>query len=87
MKIKEGFVIREIAGQNVVIAVGAASKVFNGIIKLNDTGKIIWTKLAEGATKEETVEAILSEYEIDRATVEADYDKFVNTLVGAGIVE
>jgi hypothetical protein len=87
MKIKEGFVAREIAGQSVVIAVGAASKIFNGIIKLNETGKVIWTKLSEGVSKEETVDAILAEYEIDRATVEADYDNFVNTLVKAGIIE
>ena len=87
MKIKNGFVVRDIAGQSVVIAVGEASKIFNGIIKLNETGKIIWTKLSEGVSKEETVDAILAEYEIDRATVEADYDNFVNTLAKAGIIE
>ena len=87
MKIKEGFVVREIAGQSVVIAVGNASKVFNGIIKLNETGKMIWTSLSEGKDKEATVEAILAEYDVDRETVEADYDKFVNTLLGAGILE
>ena len=87
MKIKSGFVVREIAGQSVVIAVGSASKIFNGIIKLNETGKVIWTKLAEGADKEATVDAILSEYEVDRETVEKDYDNFVNTLKGAGILE
>ena len=87
MKIKEGFVAREIAGQNVVIAVGAASKIFNGIIKLNETGKIIWTKLSAGESKEMTVAAILEEYDIDRATVEADYDNFVGTLAKAGIIE
>ena len=87
MKIKEGFVVREISGQSVVISVGAASKIFNGIIKLNETGKIIWTKLSEGASKEDTVSAILSEYDVDRETVEKDYDNFVNTLLGAGIIE
>ena len=87
MKIKEGFVVRDIAGQSVVIAVGAASKIFNGIIKLNETGKIIWIKLSEGANKEDTVTAILAEYDVDRETVEKDYDNFVNTLLGAGIIE
>lgn len=87
MKIKEGFVVRDIAGQSVVIAVGAASKIFNGIIKLNETGKLIWTKLSEGANKEDTVTAILAEYDVDRETVEKDYDNFVNTLLGAGIIE
>ena len=87
MKIKEGFVAREIAGQSVVIAVGSASKIFNGIIKLNETGKIIWEKISEGVSKEATVDAILAEYDTDRATVESDYDNFVGTLIKAGIIE
>lgn len=87
MKIKEGFVAREIAGQSVVVALGEASKIFNGIIKLNETGRVIWDCLTEGKEKEETVEKILSEYEIDRQTVEQDYDRFIATLQGANILE
>ena len=87
MKIKNGFVVREIAGECVVVALGEASKIFNGIIKLNDTGRIIWNMLAEGSEKEEVVEAILSEYDVDRKTVEADFDRFVETLEGANILE
>ena len=41
MKIKNGFVAKEIAGQYVVVALGQASKIFNGIIKLNESGKFI----------------------------------------------
>ncbi len=87
MKIKEGFVAREIAGQSVVVALGEASKIFNGIIKLNETGRVIWDCLTEGKEKEETVEKILSEYEVDRQTVEQDYDRFIATLQGANILE
>ena len=39
MKIKEGYVLREVAGQAVVIAVGEASKTFHGMINLNETGR------------------------------------------------
>ena len=42
MKIKEGFVLRDVVGQAVVIAVGEASKKFHGMINLNSTGKVIW---------------------------------------------
>ena len=87
MKIKNGFVVREIAGECVVVTLGEASKVFNGIIKLNETGKIIWNMLTEGSDKETVVSAILQEYEVDRATVEADFDRFVATLEGANILE
>ena len=87
MKIKSGFVVRSIAGESVVVALGAASKTFNGIIKLNDTGRFIWDRLAMGCEAEELVEAILAEYDIDRATAEADVNTYIETLKGAGIIE
>ena len=87
MKIKNGLVVREIAGQSVVVALGEASKSFNGIIKLNETGRIIWDMLTKGAEKSDIVGAILADYEIDRATVENDVDVFVATLKENNILE
>ncbi len=52
MKIKNGFVLREIAGQAIVIAAGEASRDFHGMIKLNATGKLVWQGAAEGLTAE-----------------------------------
>ena len=88
MKIKYGFIVKELAGQYVVVALGQASKIFNGIIKLNDSAKFIWDKLAVGAEKEDVVNALLEEYEgVDRETAERDFDNFVNELKGANILE
>ena len=87
MKIKSGFIVKEIAGQYVVIALGAASKIFNGIIKLNDSGKFIWDKLAVDADKDDIVNALLEEYDVDRTVAEADVDKFIDELKGANILE
>ena len=87
MKVKEGFVIRKIGTQAVVVAVGSASKIFNGMVKLNETGALMWEKLTEGATKEELVEAILKEYEATEETVSGDVDRFLETLKKAGIIE
>ena len=88
MKIKSGFVAKEIAGQYVVVALGSASKIFNGIIKLNESAKFIWDKLSVGAEKNDIVDALLEEYEgVDRATAERDVDNFINELKGANILE
>lgn len=87
MKIKSGFVIREIAGQSVVVALGEASRSFNGIIKLNETGRVMWDILSQGAEKEDVISKILSEYDVDRKTVEKDVDSFVNTLKENNILE
>ena len=48
MKIKEGFILRQVAGTWVVLATGADTIDFNGMIKLNDTGAMLWNLLAEG---------------------------------------
>ena len=87
MKIKSGFIIREIAGEYVVVALGAASKIFNGMIKLNETGKFIWEKLALGWEKDAIIAAILLEYDAEKAQVEEDFDCFIKTLQGANILE
>lgn len=87
MKIKEGFVVREIAGQSIVVALGAATKTFNGMIKLNQTGRTIWDLISQGKEREEIIQYFLSEYDIDRASVEKDVDTFINTLQGANILE
>ena len=87
MKIKNGFVIREIAGQSVVVALGEASRSFNGIIKLNETGRVIWDKLTVGAEVSDIVDAILAEYEVDKNTVEKDVCAFISTLEENNILE
>ncbi len=87
MKIKEGFVLKEIAGQYVVIALGAASRVFNGIIKLNESGKFIWDLMTDDIEKDAIVSALLDEYDVTREIAEKDVDKFINELKGANILE
>ena len=87
MKIKKGFIVRKIGGQNVAVAVGEASKEFNGMIKLNETGKFLWDLLEKGALIDELVEKVLEEYEVDESTARADVEKFVENLKEVGALE
>ena len=87
MKIKAGFVVREIAGQSVVVALGEANRDFGGMIKLNASGRIIWDMLSVGTEIEDVVKKITEEYEIDSETAEKDVLNFINTLRGANILE
>ncbi|MBO7250002.1 MAG: PqqD family protein [Clostridia bacterium] len=87
MKIKAGFVLRELAGQSIVIALGEASKTFNGMIKLNDTGRVIWNMLSEGNEASAIVDKFVAEYDVDRETAERDVNTFIEALRGADILE
>lgn len=87
MKIKNGFILRQIADTYIVVAVGEEAKKANVMITLNETGGFLWEKLSEGATEEDLVKAILGEYEIDEATAKADVAAFVQKVKDNGLVE
>ena len=87
MKIKEGLILREVAGNYIVVAVGDAVKSFNGVINLNETGAFLWKKLAEGKEENQLVEALLEEYEVDKEIAVADVKKFLDKLTEAGLVK
>lgn len=87
MKVKEGFIVRQIAGQNVAIAVGETSKKFHGMIKLNDTGLFIWEKLQNDTTEAEIVSALVAEYDVTEDVAAADVHRIIEALKNAGIVE
>ncbi len=87
MKIKEGFILREVAGSYLVVAVGKAVKEFNGVVNLNETGAFLWKLLEKSSTEEEMVNALLEEYDVDRATAEADVKSFVDKLLEAKLAD
>ena len=86
MKIKEGFIVREVAGQVVVLPSGDDLDL-NMMITLNGTGKFLWEILQKGAEREELVSAILASYEVDEATAEAAVAGFVSELEKNGFLE
>ena len=87
MKIKKGFVVREIAGKSVVIALGEASKTFRGMIELNGTARIIWDMLSEGKEREDIIQAIVDQFEVEPEVAAADIDRFIEALAGANILD
>ena len=87
MKIKDGFLLREVAGNYVVIAVGEDAVNFNSIITVNEIGAYIWNKINEGKNEEAIADDIIGEYSIDRKTALKDIGEFANQLREAGIIE
>ncbi len=87
VKVREGFILKKMGTQAVVIAIGSASKIFNGMVKLNETGELMWEKLVEGTTREELLATVLETYEVDEETATKDVDNFIETLKKPGIIE
>lgn len=87
MRLKSGFVLREVAGQGVVIATGEASKTFHGMVKLNATGQRIWKAVEQGRTEEQIVEELIASFgDISREQAKADVDGFVRQMKDNGFL-
>ena len=89
MKIKREFILKKLNENteneiNVVIAVGAYAKNINGYIKLNETAVFLWNILISGATKQDLVNALIKEYEVDKTLAETDVDAFILKLTQIG---
>lgn len=87
MKIKEGYVLRQVAGLWVVLPLAEETVNFNGMIKLNDCGALIWKNLEHGCELEGLVDAVLSEYQVTREQAQADVAEFVEHLSKVGCLE
>lgn len=79
MKLKDGFILREVAGEYVVLPAGEDLNL-NMMITLNESGCFLWKKLEEGAQEEELVQAVLEQYDADPETVAEKVAAFVEKL-------
>ncbi len=83
MKLKSGFVLRQVGAHYFVVPVGAQTVDFNGMITLNETGAFLWRQLQEGASAEMLTEALLAEYDVTPATATADVLAFIDKIHNA----
>ena len=87
MRIKKDFVLRKVADVYVVVPVNSLTLDFNGIINLNETGAFLFKLLQSGADKQELVNKLLEEYEVETEKASADIDVFLEKVKDADILE
>ncbi|MBR1738319.1 MAG: PqqD family protein [Firmicutes bacterium] len=87
MKIKSGYLLREVAGSFVVVPVGEETLDFSGVITLNESGAQLWKKLEKGMSKEDVVKEMLAEYDAPEDVIKKDVDEFIEKLTGADLLE
>ena len=79
MKLKDGFILRTVAGETVVLPTAGVTN-FDMMITLNDTGKFLWERLAVGAEEAELVSALLAEYDVTEELATHSVAAFVARL-------
>ncbi len=87
MKIKEGFIIKNIGDHDIVVPVGERAIDLNGIMTLNKTARVLFEKLQEETSYQALVETMLDIYDISEEIVKKDIDKFIDTLKERNLLE
>ena len=87
MKIKDGFVLREVSGNHIVVAVGEGTKIFNGMIQLNETSAFLWKMLQEDVTQQDLVNGLVAEYKVEKSVAEIDVLEFIESLKEANLLK
>ena len=82
MKINGEFILREVAGDTILVPVGKTALRFNGIITLEPVGTMIWKGIEAGKTREEILAQILENFDVEPQVASADLDEFLQQLKG-----
>lgn len=80
MKAKGELILREIAGEQILIPVGETALRIKGMISLTESGALLWNRLQSECSEENLVDAIMNEYDIDRETALDDVQAFLSQL-------
>lgn len=87
MKVEKEFVLREIAGDYIIIPTGKTVLDFNGLITVNEVGASLWNMLQEEVSLDDLVRGILNEYDVEEETAREDIQEFLTSLETGGILE
>lgn len=77
---KPHYIMREIAGESILVSVGDGIVDFCGIVKLNASAKVIWNTLQNGATKADLIQALVDAFRIPEEQAKSDTEKSLELL-------
>ena len=87
MKIRSGYMLRQVMDVYVVLGIGSEAYNPNQIMSVNETGAFLWGLLEKGTEKQELVDSLTKEYEVDVQTAEKDVDDFLARLREKALIE
>lgn len=87
MKIKDGFVLRNVVDEHIVMPTGDNIAKFEGAVVLNDVSAFVFEQLQRPVGMEDLLEAVLNEFEVDEATAKADLEALIAKFEEMGLIE
>jgi hypothetical protein len=89
MKAKKGFNLREVCGEQIIVAEGKENIDFSNIISMNESSAYLWKKVQqmESFTADDLAQLLTEQYEVEYEVALKDATTLASQWVEAGIVE
>ena len=89
MKIKKGFVLRTVCGENVIVGKGLDAINFGRMLCLNETAAWLWKQAQESGdfTAESLAQALCGEYDVTPEQALADVKETIDNWIKLGVIE
>lgn len=86
MRKNPDFLLRDVAGNHILVPVESAAETFSGMISLNETGKFLWDELDNPQTVQSLAQALIRRYGIDEARAREDVERFLQPIYPTGAI-
>ncbi len=88
MRIKQGFVLREVCGENVIVGEGLRAVNFGKLLALNESAAWLWKQAQEMGdfTVEALAERLCEEYDVTPDEARTDVAAIIADWQNAGVV-
>ena len=86
MRVQGEFVLREIAGDYILVPIGPTALEMNGMITVNEVGATIWKCLEQSCSYNELVGAIMDEYDVEEGEAKRALDEFLKQMRKANLI-
>ncbi|MCL2252976.1 MAG: PqqD family protein [Lachnospiraceae bacterium] len=87
MKIKPGFLLRNIGNENIIVPLKTQTFYRNKILKINEIGAFLFKLMECEISEEELVTNIINEYDVDISTAKQDIAELLHTFTEKGLLE
>lgn len=87
MKIRDGFVLRNVVDEFIVMPTGENIAKFEGAVVLNEVSAFVFRQLENAVSRDDLLTAIVNEFDVDEATAAADLDELLAQFGKMGLLE
>ena len=87
MKLRYELVLRNVAGETILVPIGEAAKKYSGLFAVNELGAFLWERIPEAESEATLVNLVLEDYEVSREEAEQDVQEFLGKLREMGLLD